>query len=209
MKSVNLIVMALVLSFLIGFYVIQFFAKPMIENSGFLENERAYNILPAKDQGDEPIMSMKAQLYDFFMKKATLKGTTWTWELHDYVEYLLNEDDSSNVGENNAAVYPKKTQLHEYFTEYAIRKGPNWHWDLPDNVEYLIGMDDLSHVNGSKGKDDDSGIKTYHSHSIGLFKGKASIIYIWSILLSQFIVSILIGVVLQLLWEDRAITEPL
>jgi len=33
--------------------------------------------------------------------------------------------------------------------------------------------------------------------------------YIWSIHLSQFMVSILIGIVLQLLWEDRPITEPL
>ena len=33
--------------------------------------------------------------------------------------------------------------------------------------------------------------------------------YIWSIHLSQIMISILIGVVLQLLWEDRPITEPL
>jgi len=33
--------------------------------------------------------------------------------------------------------------------------------------------------------------------------------YVWSIHLSQFMVSILIGIVLQLLWEDRPITEPL
>jgi len=34
-------------------------------------------------------------------------------------------------------------------------------------------------------------------------------IYIWSVLFFQFIISILIGVVLQSLWEDRPITEPL
>ena len=33
--------------------------------------------------------------------------------------------------------------------------------------------------------------------------------YVWSIHLSQFMVSILIGIVFQLLWEDRPITEPL
>ena len=165
LKSVNLIVMALVLSFVIGFYVIQFFAEPMIENSGFLEDERVYNRLPTKDQ----------------------------------------ENDSPNSRENNAAVYPEKMQLSEFFNGNAIRNGTPWNWDIHDYVEYLIGMDD------SKGKDDDSGIRTYHSHSIGIFKGKRkpSIIYIWSILFSQFVVSILIGVVLQLLWEDRAITEPL
>ncbi len=33
--------------------------------------------------------------------------------------------------------------------------------------------------------------------------------YIWSVHLSQFVMSILIGIVLQLLWEDRPVTEPL
>lgn len=42
-----------------------------------------------------------------------------------------------------------------------------------------------------------------------LFKQKAVLIYIWKIHLTQFMMSILIGVVLQLLWEDRPITEPL
>ena len=79
---------------------------------------------------------------------------------------------------------------------------------MKDNVEYVTGGDDSPTVD-KLGSKDDSGIKHYHSHSIGFFKGKAGILYIWSILLSQFVVSILIGVVLQLLWEDRAITEPL
>lgn len=33
--------------------------------------------------------------------------------------------------------------------------------------------------------------------------------YMWPVLLTQFMLSIIIGVVLQLLWEDRPITEPL
>ena len=35
------------------------------------------------------------------------------------------------------------------------------------------------------------------------------IIYIWSVLLSQALMAIFIGVILQLIWEDRPITEPL
>jgi len=42
-----------------------------------------------------------------------------------------------------------------------------------------------------------------------LFTTDTKFYYIWSIHLSQFMVSILIGIVFQLLWEDRPITEPL
>lgn len=35
------------------------------------------------------------------------------------------------------------------------------------------------------------------------------IYYIWPLLLSQFMVAIIIGLALQLLWEDKSITEPL
>jgi hypothetical protein len=45
---------------------------------------------------------------------------------------------------------------------------------------------------------------------LGIFRGwKKGVYYIWSILFSQLVLSILMGVVLQLLWEDRPITEPL
>ena len=167
LKSVNLIVMALVLSFVIGFYVIQFFAKPMIENSGFFESKRSYNIQPKKAGANEnaPTDSLdNINLKEFFTETATRKKTTkettteekWTWDLHDYVEYIYDKDD---------------------------------------------------HKEDASCADSTAGPK--HSHFIGLFGTKADILYIWSILLSQFVVSILIGVVLQLLWEDRAITEPL
>ena len=36
-----------------------------------------------------------------------------------------------------------------------------------------------------------------------------TIYYLWKILASQFLVAILIGIVLQLLWEEKSITEPL
>ena len=160
LKSVNLIVMALVLSFVIGFYVIQFFAKPMIENSGFFESKRLYNILPKKAGTNEYAPSAyleKIRLNEFFTEKAT--NGEWTWDLHDYVEYIYGKDDHKN-GDDSCG-------------------------------ESIAGP------------------KHYHRHFIGLFGAEAGIIYIWSILLSQFVVSILIGVVLQLLWEDRAITEPL
>jgi hypothetical protein len=36
-----------------------------------------------------------------------------------------------------------------------------------------------------------------------------NLMYLWPVLMTQFMLSIIIGVVLQLLWEDRPITEPL
>ena len=50
------------------------------------------------------------------------------------------------------------------------------------------------------------GIPNYYS--LPSFFGKP-FYYIWSVHLSQFMMSILFGIVLQLLWEDRPITEPL
>jgi len=132
----------------------------MIENSGFLESKRLYNIPP---------------------KKAGTKETA-------------------------PPAFLENIKLNEFFTEKATKE--KWKWDLYDHVEYIYGKDDHKNADDSCGKSI-AGPKHYHSHSIGLFKGKASIIYIWSILFSQLVVSILIGIVLQLLWEDRAITEPL
>ena len=51
------------------------------------------------------------------------------------------------------------------------------------------------------------GINNFSIAKLSLTNTK--IYYIWSIHLSQFMVSILIGIVFQLLWEDRPITEPL
>jgi hypothetical protein len=50
------------------------------------------------------------------------------------------------------------------------------------------------------------GISNYYS--LPSFFGRP-FYYIWSVHFSQFMMSILFGIVLQLLWEDRPITEPL
>jgi len=145
-KSVNLIGMALVISFAIGFYVIQFFAKPMIENSGFLQNERIYN--------------------NKFPEKKGSKGDNQ----HNYFAQTLDE------------LFSKK-----------------WEGKIHHDVKYIIGTDETV-----------TRVSNYKLIKLVVKMGSLkNIIYIWSILFSQFVVSILIGVVLQLLWEDRAITEPL
>jgi hypothetical protein len=132
LKTVNLIIMALLISFVMGFYVIQFYAEPMLNHSGFLSNKRLYT-----DQ---------------------------------FAKYDPNFDPD----------------LKDVFTTDEER--------LKEDVKYFIKSEK---------------IKNYRSIDIHFPWKTAKAIYVWSILFSQLVVSILIGVVLQLLWEDRPITEPL
>lgn len=129
LKTFNLIIMALLISFVMGFYVIQFYAGPMLNHADFLGNKRLYKAEIAKDK------------------------------------------------------LPDDPDLYKIFTEHSEI--------LDENVKCF-------------GK-----FENYSSVKIWLPWGPARAIYIWSILFSQLVVSILIGVVLQLLWEDRPITEPL
>ena len=157
-KSVNLIGMSLLMSFVIGFYVIQFFAEPMIENSGFLENKRLYAELPKEINAG-------------------------------------NANMRKSEGDHQPSFFPQK--IDEFFSEKS--RDNEWTWELDDRVEYIRGSDNSV-----------SRIQNYKLISLFMEMGTLkNILYIWSILFSQFVVSILIGVVLQLLWEDRAITEPL
>jgi hypothetical protein len=163
-KTFVLVGMALVLSFVIGFYVIQFFGKPMIENSGFLENKMLYNVQPFHGSGQPSLddQEFPASLDEFFDEQR-----------HSWLYW------------------------HSHF------------WDLKDHVEFLYGADDHLETEAAGRAGSDISIKNYTRYPVGLLPLKPNIRYIWSILLSQFVISILIGIVLQLLWEDRPITEPL
>jgi len=134
LKTFNLIIMAILISFVMGFYVIQFYAEPMLNHAGFLGNKRLYKPQTAKED------------------------------------------------------LPDDPDLHEVFEDEKIAK------DLDDNIKYFI-----------KSKE----IENYHSINYKYPWATGKAIYIWSILFSQLVASILIGIVLQLLWEDRSITEPL
>ena len=71
------------------------------------------------------------------------------------------------------------------------------------NFNCFVKSINTEHINGFTKR------KNYSSIDIHFPWKTAKAIYVWSILFSQLVVSILIGVVLQLLWEDRPITEPL
>lgn len=142
-KTITLIGMAFVISFVMGFYVVQFYAKPMLENADFLKNKRLYN------EGSGPAFDdFEPGLDEFFSEKSD--DNQKEWRLQDHIKYFYKGEDESHMKIENFKKVPIK-------------------FPIP------IG----------------------------------SIRYIWSILFSQFLVSILFGIVLQLLWEDRPITEPL
>jgi hypothetical protein len=115
-RTVGVLFFAMLISFVQGFYVLQFMAEPMLENSEFLISEKL--------------------------------------EIIDSIPDLSNEIESLEKQVN--------------------RK--------------LFGISNF--------------------YSVDSFFGRP-FYYIWSVHLSQFMMSILFGIVLQLLWEDRPITEPL
>ena len=143
-KTFSLIGMAMAISFVVGFYVLQFYARPIIQNSGFLEYNRIYKDFKAPTKNPPRL--------DEVFTKEKLEG-----------KYELNE---------------KYKYLHFL--------GERWR----NYRERLL-----------------SPLFTSNAQSEELFNGR--IIVIWSVLLSQFIVAIFVGVILQLIWEDRPITEPL
>lgn len=135
-RAFSLLLFAMLISFIQGFYVVQFGAKTMLENSGFLENLPTCKINNKSDNKS----------------------------LYGIERYL---------GENSSEEKPNYANYDRYF----IKK--------PE-------------------------IKNYEWVNLNLFNSNGyKIRYIWSILLSQFIMSIFIGIILQFLWEDRPITEPL
>jgi len=124
-----------------GFYVIQFYAKPMLNHAGFLGNKRLY----------------KAQI------------------------------EKNNALSDNSKLKEKK------LPDDPDLKDAFGHPRLNDKVKYFFG-------------------KTENYRSVKVFSSwidDVIMLYVWSILFSQLVASILVGIVLQLLWEDRPITEPL
>ena len=79
--------------------------------------------------------------------------------------------------------------------------------ELKDSTEVLDNCPDLvKELNKNNIPVIDSSMSAV---SRNYFGNEVTFYYIWKILFSQFLVAMLIGIVLQLLWEDRPITEPL
>lgn len=128
-RAICLLVFAMLISLVQGFYVLQFRAESMLENSGFLE-------LSSKNLVGELTYDEEKELYG----------------KENQLVFLQELDSIKN-----------KDQKRKYLNNFKM----------------------VSSINNSH------------------------LYYIWSIHLSQFMMAILIGVILQLLWEDRPITEPL
>ncbi len=141
-----LVFFAMIISLVQGHYVIQFKAKTMIENSGFLET---------LTQGLSETKSI-----------SVLKGIK---EIREKAKKGLNSKECKK-GPVELADYEKH------------------------NGDFILGWDGLTIA-----------VDNYSEIDRSLYKVR----YIWSVLLSQFLMSILIGIILQLIWEDRPITEPL
>lgn len=129
-RASMLLLLAMLISFIQGFYVIQFQAKPMLENSGFIKDN--YRFLTEVKQ------------------------------------------NGSAEDKQNGLTEVERNRIH--------------------------------HIEKSK---DIFGLKFCYLDSRPILNEEIRIYHIWSIHFSQFVMSILIGIVLQLLWEDRPITEPL
>lgn len=153
-RTSGLIFLAMLFSFMQGFYVIQFSAKTMLENSGILKyNNRA--VITKEDP-------------------------------------KIRTDEIKSITIRNI---PKQTENLK-----AIElQGVEIKRDVQDEDSIDILKDKRSKISYD-------GLKVKLPF---LEKFNFKIRYIWPVLLSQFMMSILIGIVLQLLWEDRPITEPL
>jgi hypothetical protein len=124
-RAMVLVLFAILISFVQGFYVLQFQAEPMLENSGFLNNPKMCS--------PEDLERIEGEKKDI-----------------NKISMMLNCE------------------------KQKVRK--------------IWGIENFS--------------------APETFMG-GNLYYIWCILFSQLLMSILIGIVLQLLWEDRPITEPL
>jgi hypothetical protein len=134
-RTVTLVLFAMMISFIQGYYVLQLKAKPMLEYSGFLKEE------------NQPLLGIST-----------------------------GEDSDMAVNRINLLAYQKDRELMKIknFSAHPSIFGKFSGW-LSNTEE----------------------------------QGEVELYYIWSVHLSQFMMAILIGIILQLLWEDRAITEPL
>ena len=150
-KAGALVLFAMLISFVQGFYVLQFQAEPMLENSGFLTSDNS-------------------KLFD-------------TKNVSEIKDIKITGMEHSRL--------PNSLAIAEITHEVD--------GDSKDNKISIL-------ESGRQGEREMFGIKNFSIAEI--FRG-TKLYYIWSIHLSQFMVSILIGIVLQLLREDRPITEPL
>ncbi len=137
-----LLLFAMVISLVQGHYVIQFKARTIIENSGFLE---------------------------MLTNESEANGISI---LKDIDTARKNAGKAINMAKNNI-----KTTKDKEKAAYAQYDGK------------LFSFNNYAEVTSA------------------FFNFKLR--YIWSVLFTQFLMSILIGIILQLIWEDRPITEPL
>ena len=152
-RAAVLVLFAMLISFVQGFYVLQFQAEPMLENSGFLTSDNS-------------------KLFD-------------TKNVSEIKDIKITGIEHSRLPNS----LPIAEITHEVTGSSEDHK-----------IEIL--------ESGRQGERKLLGIKNFSIAKL-FTSTKLKFYYVWSIHLSQFMVSILIGIVLQLLWEDRPITEPL
>ena len=151
-RTVGLVLFAMLISFTLGFYVIQFKSVPVLEASGFLTNSN----LDLED---------------------TLQPNREGWK--KYYHYLQREGRNEQCLIEGEEIFSKWKDPKEEKIEILEKN---------KNTNTIFGMD--------------------YYKSVPTFLG-GNLYYIWSLHLSQFMIAIMVGIMLQLLWEDKSITEPL
>jgi len=159
-RTIGLVSFAMLISLVVGFYVIQFKAVPVLQVSGFLTRQN----LGIED---------RPQHFD-----PTLETTAGKWRKYYY--YLEKEDGAA--AENMRVIV-------------GLWKDPK-----QEHIDLLADMKEEGREKRIFGLDNFVKVPSFWG---------GWIYFIWSMHLSQFMVAIMIGVILQMLWEDRAITEPL
>ena len=200
-KAGNLLAMAGVLSLVMGHYVIQFFAVPLLENSGSLNHPVFYekNLVPSKYPDLECFFHPEScDQYPLVSGENMMTQEKHDIFLYPSIKDICTKDSDERVLQgtfiyNGSSAPQKKLQkkpiLREnikYFLKIKDLKVENFHIRkiiLPSRLEILSPLVSWLHID--------------------------RIVYIFSVLFSQTIISIFMGVVLQMIWEDRPITEPL
>jgi hypothetical protein len=178
-KALHLLLFAMFISFIQGFYVLQFMAEPMLENSDFLKKDNA-RLFPQKT---EDVNQDKKEIKEINVSKLAIEP--------------MQKNESSAVPHT----YPV-SKLQEQLMVKATLK------DVTLKVEKSIDDSDNNMEILTKQDRKLYGINNYTSLPVWNNK-EFKIYHIWSIHLSQFVMSILNGIIWLLIWEDRPITEPL
>ena len=160
-RAIGILALAMLISFMQGFYVLQLKAKPILENSGFLTTDNLN--IPVKMPFGSSIDSNKIPHSSPVVKHHIFpSGSSGSSETKTLKEITVQEKYPSDTG---------KIEILRKQTDRNFFDLPNY-----DSTTTLFGF---------------------------------PLYYIWSVHFSQFMMAILAGIVLQLLWEDRPITEPL